>query len=152
MDMKEKARWLGQLSALRREVDMLSQRIAELELAAQGGVGRITGMPRGGAQGDRTGEYATRIAELRDRMTARRLRCMEQLGALYDFIDGIGDSRMRLIMGYRYIDGDTWQRIATRIGETDEQYPRRLHNRFLRETEMRIPAIFDEKDEADVIE
>ena len=131
MTLKEKVAALGQLTQLRREVDLLSQRIAELELAAQGGAGRVTGMPRGTARWDRTGDYAAKLADLADRLEARRGRCMDLLGALYDFIDGVEDSRMRQILTYRYVDGESWRCIAGYIGERDEQYPRRLHNRFL---------------------
>ena len=130
MTLKEKAAALDQLRSLRREVDMLSQRIAELEQAARGGSGRVTGLP-GAAGLYGKGDCAAKLAALADRLDARRARCMDALGALYDFIDGVDDSRMRLILTCRYIDGDTWQRVAFRIGESDEQYPRRLHNRFL---------------------
>ena len=56
---------------------------------------------------------------------------MAQLGALHRYIDSIDDSRMRQIMAGRYVDGLSWKEVAARIGERDEQYPRRLHNRFL---------------------
>ena len=151
MDMREKVRALEQLRWLRGEVNGLSQRIAELELAAQGGVGRITGMPGRGRLRDRTGEYAARIADLSARLEARRLRCMELLGALYAFIDDIDDSLLRQIFTYRYIDGETWQAVAVRIGETDEQYPRRLHNRYLQRADVRISDEFDENDEENVL-
>jgi hypothetical protein len=58
---------------------------------------------------------------------------MAQLEALCAFIDQIGDSRMRQIMVGRYVDGMTWKEVAARIGERDEQFPRRLHNRFLKD-------------------
>lgn len=151
MDVKEKIEALNQLKYLRREVDMLSQRIAELELAAQGGVGRITGMPRRAAARDRTGECAVRITALWDRLEARRTRCMELLGALYAFIDDIDDSLTRQIITYRYIDGETWQRVARRIGEADEQYPRRIHNRFLETAEPPRFRRFDENDEDNAV-
>lgn len=151
MELREKVRLLEQLKALRREVDMLSQRIAELELAAQGGVGRITGMPRGTRRWDRTGDYAAKIAELWDRLEARRMRCMDLLGALYAFIDDIDDSLLRQIFTYRYIDGDTWQRVATRVGNMDEQIPRKLHNRFLQRAEIQFPEKMYEMYETDVL-
>ena len=44
----EAVRRLSQLNSLKREVNWLSQRIAEMRQAAQGGVARITGMPMGG--------------------------------------------------------------------------------------------------------
>ena len=151
MDVRGKVKTLEQLRHLRGEVDMLSQRIAELELAARGGAGRITGMPRASRHRDRTGNMAVQLSLLWDRLEARRARCMDLLGALYAFIDDIDDSLMRQIMTYRYIDGDTWQMIAARIGEWDEQYPRRLHNRYLAGHALPACVEFDENDEADAL-
>lgn len=138
LDMREAIRQLEQLKYLRREVDMLSQRIAELELAAQGGVGRITGLPGGGRRMDRTGDFGAMIADLTDRLEARRTRCMELLGALYEFIDDIDDSLLRQIFTHRYIDGETWQQVAFHVGNVDEQIPRKLHNRYLQRAEIRF--------------
>ena len=145
MTLKEKISALEQLKYLRDEVEMLSQRIAELEQAAAGGTARITGMPRGTARWDRTGDFAAKIVEVSEKLEARRLRCMELLGWIYDFIDGVEDSRMRQILTYRYIDAESWQSIAFRIGEVDEQVPRRWHNKFLEN------AKFDENDERKVL-
>lgn len=131
MTYQDQVRKLEQLRSLRREVDLCSQRIAELERAAASGRGRITGMPNCAAKWDKGDPCTAKLAALAEGLEARRLRCMELLGELYDFIDGVEDSRMRLILTCRYIDGDSWQRVAFRIGETDEQYPRRLHRRFL---------------------
>ena len=139
MEMKEKVERLSQLRHLRREVNDLSQRIAELELAAQGGVGHVTGLPWGKARRDRVGDMAAKLADLRDVLDARRTRCMELLGELYAFIDDIDDSLTRQIMTYRYIDGDSWQVVARRIGESDEQYPRRIHNRYLLGRQCPLP-------------
>ena len=136
MDVKEKARCLEQLKHLKGEVDMLSQRIAELELAARGETGRIIGLPGGFLPGD--GPEAEKLAALRRRLEARRGRCMDLLGALYTFIDDIDDSLIRQILTYRYIYDETWREVAARIGERDEQYPRRLHNRFLQGA--RVPS------------
>lgn len=107
MELKEKVGRLRQLRYLKREADQLSRRIAGLEGTARG-----------------------------DRLEARRARCMAQLAALYEFIDGIDDSQMRQIMTCRYVDGHTWRGVAAYIGERDEQYPRRLHNRFLMGREL----------------
>ena len=52
-----------------------------------------------------------------------------------DFIDGIEDSLTRRIFIHRYIEGDrrpSWQAIAFRIGEHDESYPRKKHNKYLK--------------------
>lgn len=143
MPKKDMVNRLSQLRYLKGEIDDLSQRIAELELMAQGGAGRVTGMPRGGRRADRVAECAVKIADLRHKMDERRLDCMEELARLYEFIDDIPDSLTRQIFMLRYIDGLSWQQIAFRVGEGDEQYPRRVHNRYLKQ--------FDENDERIVL-
>ena len=117
MDLKQKVGCLKQLRYLKGEVDQLSQRIARLEALSD------AGWPDAAALG-----------ALRERLGLRRRHCMEMLGAMYAFIDDIDDSLTRQIMAYRYIDGFTWRQIAGCISERDEQYPRRLHNRFLART------------------
>lgn len=150
MEMKDWVRRLNQLNALKREVDDLSQRIAQLELEAQGGASRLSGLPRGSGRVDRLAELVVKIEGVRDRMERRRLDCMEELGRLYDFIDRVDNSQLRQILSARYIDGLSWQDVAWRIGETDEQVPRRMHNRFLQQ-KISENAKFDENDEEKVL-
>lgn len=129
MDVKRKVGMLKQLRHLKREVNLLSQRIARLEA-------EIEENGRSRWRGRVVVEHGARLNALRDRLALRRTRCMEQLGALYRFIDDIDDSLLRQIMAGRYIDGLTWKEVAARIGERDEQYPRRLHNRYLTRNEL----------------
>ncbi|MBQ6347132.1 MAG: hypothetical protein IJI71_06180 [Clostridia bacterium] len=124
MDVKGKIDQLKQLRYLKGEVILLSQRIERLEA-------EITGNARCRWRGRAALEHGAQLVALRDTLAARRATCMAQLGALHRYIDGIDDSRMRQIMAGRYVDGLSWKEVAARIGERDEQYPRRLHNRFL---------------------
>ena len=150
MEMKDMIERLSQLRHLKREVDELSQRIGELEERAMGGSACPMGMLRSGRLDDRVARAAASLADLRDRMARRRLDCLEELGRLYAFIDDLPDSRLRQIFAARYIDGLSWQNVAWRIGETDEQVPRRLHNRALRKKIAEM-AKFDEKDENNLL-
>ena len=150
MEMKDMIERLSQLRYLKREVDELSQRIGELEERAMGGSARPMGMLRSGRLDDRVARTAAGLADLRDRMARRRLDCLEELGRLYAFIDDLPDSQLRQIFAARYIDGLSWQNVARRIGETDEQVPRRLHNRALRKKIAEM-AKFDEKDENNLL-
>ena len=139
MDLEQKIELLSQLRVLQKEVNLLSQRVAELELVSQGKGGRVTGLP------GRPPENCGKLLEaLWRRLDARRTRCLELIGALYTFIDDIDDSLMRQIMIYRYVDGRSWQSVARKIGEVDEQYPRRQHNQYLKRASL---GIFDENDE-----
>ena len=124
MDVKGKIEQLKQLRYLKGEVILLTQRLERLET-------EITGNTRCRWRGRATLEYGAQLVALRDALAARRATCMAQLGALHRYIDSIDDSRMRQIMAGRYVDGLSWKEVAVRIGERDEQYPRRLHNRFL---------------------
>ena len=150
MEMKDMIERLSQLRHLKREVDELSQRIGELEERAMGGSARPMGMLRSGRLDDRVARAAASLADLRDRMARRRLDCLEELGRLYAFIDDLPDSQLRQIFAARYIDGLSWQNVARRSGETDEQVPRRLHNRALRKKIAEM-AKFDEKDENNLL-
>ena len=124
MDVKGKIEQLKQLRYLKGEVILLTQRLERLET-------EITGNTRCRWRGRATLEYGAQLVALRDALAARRATCMAQLGALHRYIDSIDDSMMRQIMAGRYVDGLSWKEVAARIGERDEQYPRRLHNRFL---------------------
>lgn len=110
---------LSQLHDLKYEVDEISQRIARLDREMYGTENRAPGAS------------AMLNGSIRDQMEMRRRSCMEELGALYDYIDSIPESLLRRVFSLRYIDALSWQKVAFRLGETDEQYPRRMHQRYL---------------------
>lgn len=126
--MREAVRRLSQLRDMKQEVDELSQRIARLE-------GQRVRAPGPAVRGE------TALADVRGRMEARRLDCMEELGRLYAFIDDIPESRLRRIFAFRYIDGLTWQQIAFKIGEYDEQCPRKMHNKYLSMNQINMDSL-----------
>lgn len=115
MDAKQKARCLGQLRYLKMEGLALKRRMEAV-------------------RADRAKGEADRLVELR-RLAVRRRRCMKRAEALTAFIEGVDDSLVRQILAYRYEEGLTWRAVAAHIGERDEQYPRRIHNRYLERAE-----------------
>lgn len=76
------------------------------------------------------------------------LRCIEERNRLELFIQSINDSLLRQIFVLRYINGYSWTKIAFSLGETDESYVRKKHNRFLQEQKDRKMA---EKSEANLL-
>lgn len=124
MQKNELVKRLSQLRDMKREVNELSQRIAQIELAQRG---RIS------APGPAVERALAGLEDARSRMESRRLACMEELGRLYAFIDDIPDSRLRRIFSFRYLDGLTWLQIAFKTGDYDEQAPRKAHDRFIKE-------------------
>lgn len=69
------------------------------------------------------------------RLIARRKWLIRQKEDIEEFVENIEDSLTRRIFIYRYIESDrqpSWQAIAFRIGEHDESYPRKKHNKYLK--------------------
>ena len=126
-------RELSQLYYLSREIELDKRRLEELEAAAQGITQQITGMPPVGGAGDKVGRYAAEIADLRGIIEHKIQQCWYELNRLNRYIATVEDSQMRQILTLRYINRMSWQQIAFAIGEHDEQYPRRKHNKFLTE-------------------
>lgn len=126
---------LSQLYWLNREIERDKERLRELESAAQPGAQKITGMPSGAGVSDKIGNYAAEIADLRGIIDANISRCFYELNRLNRYISSIDDSQMRLILSLRYVNGLSWQQVAFSMGETDESYPRRKHNSFLKAAE-----------------
>lgn len=127
---REMAKRLARLRALKREVETLSERVAQLEMRAKGGRVVVAGLPF--RRLETTEDFSEEMARLHERLARRQRESMEELGRLYAFIDNIPDPELRLIFTCRYIDGMTWLRVAYRIGHYDEQTPRKKHNAYLR--------------------
>ena len=125
-------RELSQLYYLSREIKRDKRRLKELEALAEGTTQHLTGMPIVPGFGDKTARYAIEIMELKEVIECNMRRCMIEYNRLIRFISSVEDSQMRQILTLRYVNGMTWQRIAMEIGETDESYPRRKHNKFLK--------------------
>lgn len=69
-------------------------------------------------------------------MLKRNLRLLKiEYHKLNKFINDIKDSEIRRIFRYRYIEGWTFQKIAFKVGNGDEQVPRKKHNNFLKKYE-----------------
>ena len=123
---------LSQLYDLNREITQQKRRIAELESASTNCNAKITGMPHASGVADKVGEYAAEMADLKCIIELNMQRCWYELNKLNRYIASVPDSEMRQILSLRYISGLTWQQVACGLGETDESYPRRKHNAFLK--------------------
>ncbi|MBN7773172.1 hypothetical protein [Clostridium aminobutyricum] len=126
---------LSQLYYLNREIEQLKIRQRELKTIAEGTTTRITGLPFGTGISDKIGNYASDLADLDTLIAISLQKCWQEIKRLNQFINTIDDSQLRQIFSLRYINGLTWQQIAFAIGESDESYPRRKHNTFLKAAE-----------------
>lgn len=132
---------LSQLYWLNREIAEEKRKLAELEVAAVGSTAKITGLPHVTGAHDKVGDLAILIAEQRDLIDLKVRQSVIEYNRLNRYINGIEDAQMRMILSLRYVNGLSWQQVAFSIGESDEQYPRRKHNKFLQSQQL------DENDE-----
>ena len=126
---------LSQLYYLNREIVQLQARLSELEDLATSSTQKITGMPFGTGVSDMVGRYATEIADLKALLDLNLKKCFYELNKLNHYIESVEDAHIRMILSLRYINGLSWQQVAFSIGESDEQYPRRKHDKFLKQNE-----------------
>jgi hypothetical protein len=136
---------LSQLYYLNREIGQLQSRLSELECLANSCTAKITGMPTASGISDKLGKYVAEIADLKSLLDINLKKCFYELNRLNCYIQNIEDSEIRMILSLRYVNGFSWQQIAYSIGASDEQQPRRKHNKFLKENKV------DENDEGKVI-
>ncbi len=132
---------LSQLYWLNREIEEQQRRLEELESIATSCTANITGMPKGNGVSDKVASCVAEIIDLKGLIDLNIKKCFYELNRLNRYIESVEDSQMRMILSLRYVNGLTWQQIAFSIGECDEQYPRKKHNRFLAKIKL------DEKDE-----
>lgn len=136
---------LSQLYWLNREIEEQQRRLEELESIATSCTANITGLPSGNGVSDKIGSCVAEIIDLKGLIDLNIKKCFYEFNRLNRYIESVDDSEMRLILSLRYVNGLTWIQIAFSIGEHDEQYPRKKHNKFLAKLKL------DEKDERKVV-
>lgn len=127
---------LSQLYWLNREIAEEKRKLEELQAAAAGCTQSITGLPHVGSVGDKISDLAILIAEQRDLINLKVRQSVIEYNRLNRYIASVEDAQMRMILSLRYVNGLSWQQVAFQIGETDESYPRRKHNDFLKKSEL----------------
>jgi len=112
-----------------RRVDEAQERVERLRARLEAGrMSQITGLPRGGAS-DWT-ETADRLIELERRVNSRTRELVRWKLAAMDAIDMVEEANLREVLELYYIDGYTWEQVATRMG-VDLRWVYRLHGRAL---------------------
>lgn len=100
---------LGQLRYLRMEIRGLQERLHDEQLPA----------------------------DMKAMLNRRLQKCLEEGRELVRFIDAIEDHSMREIVLCRYVDGNSWEKVAFRTGSCSKDAVRRRCERFLKGTETK---------------
>lgn len=124
---------LSQLYYLNREIEQDKHRLAELEAAATSTTSHITGLPHTSGITDKTA-LAAAIADARDILEQKQLRCIQQYNDMMRWISEIDDSMMRQIITLRCVNGLNWRQVAFSIGGGNtEDGVRKAFARFVKE-------------------
>ena len=132
--------FLRRARSIDRRVDEAQERVERLRARLEAGrMSQITGLPRGGAS-DWT-ETADRLIELERRVNARIRELVRWKLAAMDAIDLVEEANLREVLELYYIDGYTWEQVATRMGVT-ERWVQILHGRAL--FKVKVPKEFQD--------
>lgn len=132
---------LSQLRHLNKEVELLQWQIAEISprISTDSVKGSLPEFPYTAHPIIITGmdynEYDRRVSRLRNSLKRRMGELLDKVTEVNEYIDTVPDSEMRMILTLRYVNGLSWNQVALHIGEYDESYPRRKHNKFLKVAE-----------------
>mgnify|MGYP007106074783 CR=1 FL=1 len=114
MTLKE----LSQLYHLKREIGHDRERLAKLR-ARRGSVSspKLDGLPSSAGGGQSAVEnLALEIADLEAIIDSKIIQCVHEQNRLERYIAGIPDSRTRMIMSFRFVDGFSWGKVAYKVG------------------------------------
>lgn len=131
MTDQEKIRELSQYGWLRKEEQALRDELNQLRLQAVPGAIRYDGSGIRGPDSDRMAEWVARIEKTERKLSKAIERCNAQRRTIEAGIGMIRDSRERIIIRRRYVNGEKFEDIADSIGYT-RQYVYVLHRRGIK--------------------
>lgn len=123
---------LRQYQQLKREKDMLEEKLVELESTmASPRIQKLDGMPHGQPQGGSLMDTLVEQHLALKAMYANKLRELnDTLLGIETAIESLEDATERNLMRLRYIDGLKWEEITLAIGYSWQQ-THRIHARAL---------------------
>lgn len=134
--------YLSQARTLDREIESLTERCLRARAAAERITSVLTGMPRGGLHDwtdavDKAIEYANRLADLMGQAVDTKLSIVQTIA-------GVDNADQRQVLSMRYLDGKSWQHIATKL-HADRTTVWRWHVAALKKIEPQTCNITQQK-------
>lgn len=90
--------------------------LQNLKRSAGPGTQVLTGMPHAPGVKDKVGDLATEIAYMEARVAGLQAEVDEQAQVVRQFIAGVQDDHLKIILSLRYIRGLTWIEVALVLG------------------------------------
>lgn len=122
-------RELEQFRTLHLEIKSIEARIAELDKTIRSPI--ISDMPYTHSNKSSIEEYVIKNDKLLSYYNKRLLELRKEEEKLYNYIDGVQDDKVRVIMRMRYIDGMKWEEIATTLNY-ERTNPHKIVKKYLK--------------------
>ena len=125
---------LNRLLFLRARIERAEDMLHALRMRSNPGAQILTGMPRATGVQDKTGDFATEIISIEEKIKSLREDLDRQEREAGEFLDGVEDECISTALRLRYIRGFLWKEVADILGQpkkrlTDDCY------RFLKSLE-----------------
>ena len=127
---------------LKARIAKVEERIAELEQEDGLGALNMDGMPHGSTPGDPVARMAITRATLHEQLVRLRADLEEKEREIREYINGVEDAEVKLIIEWRFIDLLDWYEIVGRLEEMtgksmDRTTPGKKMRSFLKKHEKR---------------
>lgn len=126
----EKKVFLGQYGVNEREIARLEEEIELWKSRAEKITASYSSAPAHGSDGDKMQTAVIKILELKSELYNRLVDATELRRRIQLAIDMVGDSRLRNLLEYRYIDELGWEKIADKLN-VEWRHVLRLHDTAL---------------------
>ena len=104
----------------RKEIEDLKERLARLRSGMTSGVAQLTGMPKGGSNGDHMAECTVSAILLEEQWENAKMHLTTYMYQLEVQLKSCKDPLVRLAVRLKYESGLTWQQVAQQTGSTKD--------------------------------
>lgn len=130
MTNREKKEYLSLYRELGASVERKYEELERLRSLAARVTSTLSHLPKGDGARDRMADTVGRIAGMEEELNAAIRDYVGRRGEIARAMDTVADMTLRTLLEYRYLDGKTWEEIASRMN-FNCRWVLRLHDRAL---------------------
>ena len=128
--------YLNKLRTLDKQIDSKLEQIDRLRSLSERVTTTLSFTPKGAGGANRTEYCIERIWQLEKEVTEDIDRLVDMKSGIRGAIERVENDKHRMLLEYRYLCGDTWERIAEKM-EIEVRWIYELHGRALQEISIR---------------
>lgn len=130
MTTEEVKTWLRSYRYLKNEAERLEEELAYWRSKAEKMTRELSGMPSGSGGGDKVPACVEKIWELERKLEEQLKEVIGRRNEIEKAISSVPNETYQLLLRLKYIDGDTWEKIAVKMNYK-YRWVQYLHGRAL---------------------